>query len=202
MEELRTRLEEIAELINQKEGEISLLKQDLEAIRVALEVEEERRDSEEVPSEEETVEPESQAIEEPTIQEVKTAEPKPIKVEESVEESETIMHAIDMMTHEMDAQSSSANEQFEEAATVGDKANTKHLSDLKKAIGLNERFLFANELFNGDVDALGKAIEELNHVEQADAERLMNEEFATRYKWDDENTTVITFKSLVARRFL
>jgi hypothetical protein len=73
---------------------------------------------------------------------------------------------------------------------------------LKKAIGLNERFLFANELFNGDVDALGKAIEELNHVEQADAERLMNEEFATRYKWDDENTTVITFKSLVARRFL
>ncbi len=202
MEELRTRLEEIAELINQKEGEISLLKQDLEAIRVALEVEEERRDSEEVPSEEETVEPESQAIEEPTIQEVKTAEPKPIKVEESVEESETIMHAIDMMTHEMVAQSSSANEQFEEAATVGDKANTQHLSDLKKAIGLNERFLFANELFNGDVDALGKAIEELNHVEQADAERLMNEEFATRYKWDDENTTVITFKSLVARRFL
>ena len=39
-------------------------------------------------------------------------------------------------------------------------------------------------------------------VNQFGRERLMNEEFATRYKWDDENTTVITFKSLVARRFL
>lgn len=203
MEELRNRLEEIARLIDQKEDEIAVLKQDLEAIRLSLEV------AEQAPQEE--VEP---IVEDPTPSPAET-EPEITPPDETVAEEpevlaeapppveeERIIQTIDAMSQELDAKGFPANEQYDEGTTVSDKANAQRLTDLKKGIGLNERFLFANELFNGDVQALTRAVEELNHVEKQDADRLLNEELAGRYKWDDEDSTVISFKSLVARRFL
>lgn len=76
------------------------------------------------------------------------------------------------------------------------------LNNLKEAIGLNERFLFSNELFNGNMEAFNRALNELNHLENTpDAERLINEQLAPNYKWDIENEAVERFISLVKRRF-
>jgi len=76
------------------------------------------------------------------------------------------------------------------------------LNDIKKAIGINERFLFANVLFNGDMNAFSKAVEELNHLESiSDAIRLMDEELSSKYHWNEEDETVVAFKTLVSRRF-
>lgn len=76
------------------------------------------------------------------------------------------------------------------------------LENLKEAIGLNERFLFSNELFNGNMEAFNRALNELNHLESIpDAERLINEQLAVNFKWDPENEAVERFILLVKRRF-
>ena len=50
--------------------------------------------------------------------------------------------------------------------------------------------------------AFSQAVEELNHVDsETDANRLLNENLASRYRWDEESETVVAFKSLVSRRF-
>jgi hypothetical protein len=98
--------------------------------------------------------------------------------------------------------STSSENSFEDRPTLGDKVSKFRINDIKRSIGINERFLFANELFNGDMSAFTLAVEELNHVEsETAANRLLNENMAPKYRWDEENETVIAFKSLVSRRF-
>ena len=64
-----------------------------------------------------------------------------------------------------------------DSVSLADKVSTQPLNDIKKAIGINERFLYANVLFNGDMEAFSRAVEELNHLESIlDATRLMDEE--------------------------
>ena len=53
------------------------------------------------------------------------------------------------------------------------------------------------------MSAFSRAVEELNHVEsESDANRLMNENLAAKYRWDEEDETVLAFKSMVSRRFV
>lgn len=83
-----------------------------------------------------------------------------------------------------------------------DQLGNTPLTDLKAAVGLNERFLFANELFNGNMEAFNKALNELNHLESlADAERLINAQLTVQFSWDIENEAVERFLLLVKRRF-
>lgn len=83
-----------------------------------------------------------------------------------------------------------------------DQLGNNPLKDLKEAIGLNERFLFSNELFNGNMEAFNRALNELNHLQgRADAERLINEQLAEKHKWNPEDEAVERFILLVKRRF-
>lgn len=94
------------------------------------------------------------------------------------------------------------NEKVIPGATVADRVNRQPLKDIKSAMGINERFLYANELFKGDLAAFNQAIEELNHLEtKADADRLLDQQLSTRYQWDDESKYVSAFRDLVGRRF-
>jgi Mn-containing catalase len=52
------------------------------------------------------------------------------------------------------------------------------------------------------MNAFSKAVEELNHLESiSDAIRLMDEELSSKYHWNEEDETVVAFKTLVSRRF-
>jgi len=93
-------------------------------------------------------------------------------------------------------------ENIAEMPSVGEKMAQLKLMDLKKGIGLNERFLFTNELFNGDMSAFNRAVDELNHLESmSEANKFMNDGLALKYGWKPENETVESFKSLISRRF-
>ena len=96
----------------------------------------------------------------------------------------------------------SIQERTGERRTVGDLAALKRVGDLKKAMGINERFLYANELFGGDMNAFSQAIQELNHISsQEDANRMIDEQLAPKYRWDEESEVTEHFRNLVARRF-
>lgn len=77
------------------------------------------------------------------------------------------------------------------------KVDGRLISDLKKAIGLNDRIRFQKELFGGDAALMNSTIEALNEASSF-VEAL--EYIASSFSWDDENATVKYFKDILSRK--
>jgi hypothetical protein len=76
------------------------------------------------------------------------------------------------------------------------------VSDLKKSIGINEKFSFINDLFDGDLNAYNEAIEKLNSsTDHQSAMQLLNNELAAPRGWTDEGESFQKLKNLLDRRF-
>lgn len=74
--------------------------------------------------------------------------------------------------------------------------------DLKKMIGLNERYLFSAELFNKNMEAFNTAIEELNCFQDIEmAKKYIDNVLADENNWDMENEHVVQFITIIERRF-
>ncbi len=90
----------------------------------------------------------------------------------------------------------------QERTEVAQLLQDSPIKDLRKGIGINDRFLFLNELFNGDETAYERSITTINafHVLQ-EAEFWINRELKLRLGWNDTSETVQHFYTLVRRRF-
>ena len=79
------------------------------------------------------------------------------------------------------------------------KLQLRPIDDIGKAIGLNDKFLFINELFNGDSPLFKKTVEMINQMGD------FNEVFSyltSQFNWDMKNETVNKFMELVRRKFI
>jgi hypothetical protein len=86
---------------------------------------------------------------------------------------------------------------------VSDLFEDAPIKDLKKAIGVNERFLYLNELFRGDEAMYERSIKTINAFQiYPEAEFWIRRELKLKLGWDDKYTTVKQFDQLVRRRFL
>ncbi len=97
------------------------------------------------------------------------------------------------------------NERFatEETATVADKLRKVPIRNLKDAIGLNEKFLFINDLFAGEKENYDGALEKLNGFDNyIEADDYMRNQLISKYEWDQDQKSVRTFMELVERRYL
>lgn len=76
------------------------------------------------------------------------------------------------------------------------------IKDLRKAIGVNDKFTLINELFRGDEAMYERSIKTINsfHI-LAEAEYWMNRELKVKLGWDDNKEIVQHFYQLVRRRF-
>lgn len=76
------------------------------------------------------------------------------------------------------------------------------IKDLRKAIGINDRFLFINELFRGDESMYERCIKTINsfHI-YAEAEYWISRELKVKLGWNNELPVVQHFDQLVKRRF-
>jgi hypothetical protein len=76
------------------------------------------------------------------------------------------------------------------------------VKDLRKAIGVNDKFLFISELFRGDEAMYERSIKTINtfHI-LPEAEYWMNRELKVKLGWSDTKETVQHFYQLVRRRF-
>lgn len=222
MKELQKKIEQLERRIAEKEDELQLLKDDLDAIRVAVEaaisdIEESIVQETPLPnsiSSSDGIEEHAELVEENVMNPQGDPDATSNEIEEDEQDQTTDDDLEDTQTKAPDHEAIMRTiEQFAnkkpskvgntgEKETIGDRAATSQLNDIRKAMGLNERFLYANELFQGDMGAFTKAVEELNHLDTlADAERMMEEELAIRFQWDDDDETVSAFKTLVSRRF-
>ena len=76
------------------------------------------------------------------------------------------------------------------------------IRDLKKAIGINDRYLFVNDLFRGDETMYERSIKTINSFNiLAEAEYWIQRELKVKLGWNDDTETVRLFDQLVRRRF-
>lgn len=74
--------------------------------------------------------------------------------------------------------------------------------DLRKAIGINDRFLLINDLFRGDENMYERCIKTINNFHiYAEAEYWISRELKLKLGWTDEMPAVQYFDQLVKRRF-
>jgi hypothetical protein len=76
------------------------------------------------------------------------------------------------------------------------------VKDLRKAIGINDRYLFINELFRGDENMYERSIKTINSFNiYPEAEYWIQRELKVKLGWLEEAETVKVFDQLVKRRF-
>jgi hypothetical protein len=97
----------------------------------------------------------------------------------------------------------SLNEKLKQSKIdLGDTLTETPIRDLRKAIGVNDRYLFINELFRGDEVAYERSIKTINSFSIfAEAEYWIQRELKVKNGWDAGNEMVNQFYQLVKRRF-
>jgi hypothetical protein len=99
----------------------------------------------------------------------------------------------------------SVNERIHSAKndlSLSDKMSLKPITDLKATIGINEKFQFVNELFDGSTEMYNQAIALLNNCSgQAEATSLFAG-LQQRNGWDPENPVFLRLQEYVTRRYI
>jgi hypothetical protein len=80
---------------------------------------------------------------------------------------------------------------------------TEHpIRDLKKAIGINDRQIFINELFRGDEVMYERSLKTINSFKiYAEAEYWIERELKVKLGWEEHKDTTKHFLQLIRRRF-
>jgi hypothetical protein len=101
------------------------------------------------------------------------------------------------------ASGSSINDKLaNEASSLAEKLGKSKIEDLRKAIGLNQKFGLISDLFGGDADSYDLALDRFNScTDMEEATSLFNEEKRAR-KWEDEDSQALELYSLIERRYL
>lgn len=73
------------------------------------------------------------------------------------------------------------------------------ITDLKKAIGLNDRFRFRNDLFNKDEKLMLETIEALNGLASMNEAKTY---LSSRFTWKEDDATVVYFYEILERKFV
>jgi len=97
----------------------------------------------------------------------------------------------------------SLNDKLKQSKTeIADRLGEMPVKDLKQAIGINDKFLFVQELFRGDVDMYERSIKTINECHSLqEAEYWIERELKIRQGWLDDTRPVQHFYSLVKKRF-
>ncbi len=97
----------------------------------------------------------------------------------------------------------SLNDRLRQSTTeLSDRLQESPIKDLRKAIGINDRFLFINELFRGDEAMYERSIKTINSFNIfAEAEYWISRELKTKLGWNIDHPAVDQFDNLVRRRF-
>lgn len=128
------------------------------------------------------------------------------RIEEEVVENEPIREAEPVVKESILADKFSQNAPSVNDMLAGVKKNKdlasllkdSPITDLNKAIKLNDRIWYINELFGKNSAVYEKTIQTVNNAENLDAAL---EYLFTNFKWNQERKSTISFLELVFRRF-
>jgi len=111
--------------------------------------------------------------------------------------------AIKEINETITSNGASVNERLKQSRIdLGDTLTEVPIRDLRKAIGVNDRFLFINELFRGDEAVYERSIKTINSFSIfPEAEYWIQRELKVKNGWNDSDELVKQFNQLVKRRF-
>ncbi|MEQ8703589.1 MAG: hypothetical protein RIC19_06705 [Phaeodactylibacter sp.] len=92
---------------------------------------------------------------------------------------------------------------FKEATELSEKLSERPVHDLTKALAINDRLLYMNELFGRDLNALNDTLGKLNQLNNMDEAQGLIVQMAQRYDWaaDDKEDTAKDFIRLIRRKY-
>lgn len=76
------------------------------------------------------------------------------------------------------------------------------VSDIKAAMGINDKMMIINDLFKGSVDRFNKSVDALNDFPTLSGSRIYLSELQIELQWDVESPAYKMFNDLVERRFV
>ena len=82
------------------------------------------------------------------------------------------------------------------------KLGKKKIENLVTSIGINEKFLFTNELFEGNTEQFIKTINELNNLASFDEANGYLSNLVAVNKWETEESSYLKLLALVERKYL
>lgn len=86
---------------------------------------------------------------------------------------------------------------------VAEKHQRKAITNLKIAIGTNEKFLFINHLFSGNTQEYNSSIDQINNSPDLEtAKTYIHQTLINKYDWDINTQPANIFIDLVERRFI
>jgi hypothetical protein len=127
---------------------------------------------------------------------VKTEEEQIVLIDEAIEMEEEALAVAEELKVDVKV------EKKDSSSSVSDKFSQTPISSLKDAFSLNDRYLFANELFNKDMNLFNDAIKTLDACENEVVAMGKLNEFGATYDWDLENEHLLSLQNKVQRRFL
>jgi hypothetical protein len=112
-------------------------------------------------------------------------------------------HSIREINELLAVRDSSLNDKLkEEKVEIGHLLTDHPIKDLKKAIGINDRYVFINELFRGDEVMYERSLKTINGFRIfAEAEYWIERELKVKLGWEEHKETTRHFYQLIKRRF-
>ncbi len=122
--------------------------------------------------------------------------------DEIAEPKEGIIESTTIINEEVIAIDEKEKGEDNSASSIGDKLSESPIVSLKDAFSLNDRYLFANELFNKDMTLFNEAIKVLDAAENEILAMDKLRELGISLNWDLEDENLISLQNMVQRRFL
>jgi hypothetical protein len=112
-------------------------------------------------------------------------------------------HTVKEINEMIGIRDASLNDKLKEhKVEIGQILNDHPIRDLKKAININDRYVFINELFRGDEVMYERSLKTINSFRiYAEAEYWIERELKVKLGWLETNETAKHFYQLVKRRF-
>ncbi len=96
----------------------------------------------------------------------------------------------------------SLNDQIHSSSSLLDYHRQNRIEGIAGAISLNQRYLFTNHLFGGNIQAFSHALEELELCKDfGEAKELILKKYVPRYMWAITSAEAEEFFEIVKRRF-
>ncbi|MDB5202516.1 MAG: hypothetical protein JWQ27_1925 [Ferruginibacter sp.] len=132
-------------------------------------------------------------------------EPAAVPAKPFIPEAQLPAHSTPKEIHEtiVTEVSGSLNDKLKQSKIeLSDSLQEVPIRDLKKGIGVNDRFLFIKELFRGDEVMYERSVKTINGFAIfPEAEYWIKRELKLKLGWNDHNEVVKQFDQLIRRRF-
>lgn len=88
-----------------------------------------------------------------------------------------------------------------EDSSIAARAVPQGIQNLKTAIGINDKFLFINELFKGNLNEYNSAIDHLNTLEDSTGAATALNNFRQEYAWPDNSEAWHRLRKIVLSKY-